>query len=149
MVSLRIRRTFPWRGTLALAFASGAILGGLMLGCASTGFLMATANVTMFREPGAPKPDSARIDVYQTARPDRPFEEVARIECGDTDDAWNMKQITTKAREIGADGIIILGRVGSYDFVAGSSSVAGSVATGTGFGVGQGYGLSAVAIRYK
>lgn len=121
----------------------------LVFGCPSTGFLMAKPKVTMFREAGHPKAPTDQIDVFYTTRPDRRYEEIARIEVGDTDDDWSMKQIMAKAREIGADGIIIIGRVGSYGFGAGTATDTGTFAATSGFGVGEGYGLTAVAIRYK
>lgn len=114
----------------------------LMFGaCASTGFLMARPKVTMFG-PAYPARDSgAVVEVFQSRLPDRPYTEIARIEVGDTDDNWSMRQILLKAREIGADAVIITGRVGSY---------ATAVPVGqTSIAVGEGYGLAAIAIRYR
>jgi hypothetical protein len=118
-------------------------------GCASTGFLMAQPEVTMFKEAGTPKSSTDHIDIFYTKKPDRDYEEIAIIEVGDTDDDWSMKQIKIKAREIGADGVIIIGRVGSYGYVTGTGTSTGSFATAAGIGVGEGYGLVAVAIKYK
>ena len=118
-------------------------------GCASTGFLMAQPQVTMFKEPGTPKSPTDHIDIFYTKTPDRDYEEIAKIQVGDTDDDWSMKQIKIKAREIGADGVVIIGRVGTYGYSTGSGTSTGAFATGTGIGVGTGYGLVAIAIKYK
>ena len=110
---------------------------------------MAQPEVMMLREPGAPKSPTEQIDVFYTKQPDRNYEEIAKIEVGDTDDDWSMEQIKIKAREVGADGVIIIGRVGSYVYGTVSSTSTGSFATGTTVGVGEGYGLVAIAIKYK
>jgi len=109
--------------------------------CASTGFLMAKPKVILYAKPYSPKKINAPIDVYQTTMPDHEYIEIAKITCGDTDDNWNMKQILIKAREIGADGIIIVGRSGSV-------AVAVPVDKMT-YAVDQGYGITAIAIVYK
>jgi hypothetical protein len=118
-------------------------------GCASTGFLMAKPEVTMFMEAGEPKAATDHIDIYVTKTPEKDYEELAKIEVGDTDDDWSLSQIKIKAREIGADAVIITGRVGSYGYVAGTGTNAGTSTTTTGLGVGEGYGLVGIAIRYK
>jgi len=98
---------------IRIAIAVSLILT-LCCGCASTGFLMASPKVTLFSTAYPPKPPDSTIDVYRASRPQRDFIELAEISCGDTDDDWNMRQIMLKAREIGADGVIILGQSGSY-----------------------------------
>ena len=113
----------------------------LSISCASTGFLMAKPNVVMYTELYSPKTKDASIDVYQTAKPDKEYIEIAKISCGDTDDSWNMKQIMIKAREIGADGIIIVGKAGK---------VTGVVPVGEMlFAADEAYGIVAIAIVYK
>ncbi|MFA6635573.1 MAG: hypothetical protein WCV56_00485 [Candidatus Omnitrophota bacterium] len=52
-----------------------------------------------------------------------------------------MKQILMKAREIGADAIIVTGKSGSY----GVGVPIGNIA----YGVSEGYGITAIAIKYK
>ena len=118
-----------------------AVLGTASVACASTGFLMAKPKVTLYGNAYPPKGESDPIEVFQTRLPDRPYSEIARIEVGDTDDKWSMKQILLKAREIGADGVIITGR-------AGHQSV-GVPVGGTVIAASEGYGLTAIAIRFK
>ena len=89
------------------------LLAGAVAGCASTGFLMARPKVTLFGPAYPPKDSTAAIEVFQSQKPDRPYQEIARIEVGDTNDNWSMKQILIKAREIGADAVIIVGRSGA------------------------------------
>ena len=139
-------RTFKRRLASAL---TGALLALAVSSCASNGFLMAKAKVTMFRQAGPPKPADAQVEVFQTNKPERQYDELARIECDDTDDSWAMKQILESARKIGADAVIILGRVGSLGVATGTATAVGPVATGSGVSLGQGYGFSAVAVRYK
>jgi hypothetical protein len=112
-----------------------------LMGCASTGFLMAKPKVTVFGQTYPAKSIDAQVDVFITTKPDREYLEIAQITCGDTDDSWNIKQIQIKAREIGADAVIVTGRYGSY----GVSVPVGNMA----YAVGEDYGISAIAIRYK
>ncbi len=113
----------------------------LLTRCASTGFLMAKPKVTLFGETYPPKDEGTKIDVFMTNKPTQEYFEFAKIVCNDTDDKWSLKQITKKALEIGADGIIIVGKAG---------------ATGVGIPMGystyvvsEEYGMTAIAIRYK
>ena len=109
--------------------------------CASNGFLMAKAKVTLFDDSYAPKKEDAKIDIYMTNKPIQKYIEIAQITCGDTNDKWSLEQITKKARKIGADGIIIIGK-------AGSSGVGIPIGTST-YVVNEEYGMTAVAIVYK
>jgi hypothetical protein len=117
------------------------LIAGVVGACASTGFLMAKPKVTLFGPMYPPKDSTAAIEVFQSQKPDRPYQEIARIEVGDTDDNWSMKQILIKAREIGADAVIIVGRSG----VQGVGVPAGSAV----YAVSEAYGMVAIAIRYK
>lgn len=119
------------------------IIGSLLFftRCASTGFLMAKAKVTLFGDSYPPKDDDEKIDLYITNKPVQEYIEFAQISCRDTDDKWSIEQITKKAREIGADGIIIIGK-------AGSSGVGIPMGTST-YVVSQEFGMTAVAIKYK
>lgn len=130
----------------------------LSLFCLVTLFGCASAKVVYFGSIYPQKSADAKIDIFQTKQPDKKYIEIARIECGDTSDDWNMKQILLKAREMGADGIIIIGRVGSYSMmpmygmtsgvVFGSSNSFSAFGSGFGMSAGRGYGLVAVAIKY-
>jgi hypothetical protein len=113
----------------------------LSCGCASTGFLMAKPKVTMFGPTYPAKDSTATIEVFQSQKPDRPYQEIARIEVGDTDDNWSMKHIILQARQIGADAVIIAGRVGTV----GVATPIGSQV----HGASRAYGLTAVAIRFR
>ena len=121
----------------------------LLCGC------MAQPQIIMFGEVGTPKSDAENIDIYYTKRPERNYIEIARIEVRDTNDEYNMEQILLKAKGMGSDGVIILGRSGSYGFVSGTGTgytigdSTNTFTTSSGLGVGVGYGLVAIAIRYK
>lgn len=109
--------------------------------CASTGFLMAKAKVTLFGDSYPPKNEDAKIDVYMTNKPKQEYVEFAQITCRDTNDKWSLEQITKKARKIGADGIIIIGKAGA----SGVGIPMGNLA----YVVSEEYGMNAVAIKYK
>ncbi len=113
----------------------------LMTRCASTGFLMAKPKAILFGEAYPPKDDGSKIDVFITNKPTQEYIEFARITCEDTNDKWNLQQITKKACEIGADGIIIIGK-------AGSSGVGIPMGNST-YVVTEEYGMTAIAIKYK
>ena len=102
---------------------------------------MAKAKVTLFGDSYPPKNEEEKIDVYMTNKPTQEYEEFALITCGDTNDKWSLEQITKKAREIGSDGIIIIGK-------AGTSGVGIPMGTST-YVVSEEYGMTAVAIKYK
>ncbi len=113
----------------------------LFISCQSTGFLMAKAKVTMINEAYPSKDENANIEVYITNTPSDPYIEIAQITCDDTEDDWCLKQIKIKAREIGADGIIILGR---------SASGGVGVPIGNMYYVSsEEYGMKAIAFKYK
>ncbi len=113
----------------------------LISGCQSTGFLMAKAKVTMINEPYPAKDENSNIEVYITNVPSDPYIELAQITCDDTEDDWCLKQIKIKAREIGADGIIIIGK---------SSSAGLGIPIGNMYYVSsEEYGMKAIAFKYK
>lgn len=112
-----------------------------IMGCASTGFLMAKPQVSLYGQTYPAKSIDAKVDVFNTAKPDRDYIEIAKITCGDTDDSWSIKQVLIKAREIGADAIIIVGKAGSQ----GVGVPMGNMA----YVVTEDYGISAIAIKYK
>ena len=112
-----------------------------LVSCQSTGFLMAKAKVTMINEAYQAKSEDAPVEIYMTVTPDNPYIEIAQITCDDTEDDWCLKQIKIKARELGADGVIILGKsasggvgvpIGSMYYVSSSS-----------------YGMKAIAFKYN
>jgi hypothetical protein len=113
----------------------------ILTSCASTGFLMAKAKVTLFGNTYPPKDPEAKINVFMTNKPTQEYIEFAQIKCKDTNDKWSLEQITKKAREIGADGIIIVGK-------AGSSGVGIPMGYST-YVVSEEYGMTAIAIKYK
>ena len=113
----------------------------LFSGCASTGFLIAKPDVTLFGEKYPPKDAGVTIDVFITNKPTQEYLEIAQITCKDTNDKWNLDQIMKKAREIGADGVIIVGK-------AGSSGVGIPIGLTT-YVVSEEYGMTAIGIRYK
>lgn len=110
----------------------------LFSSCKSTGFMMASAQVTMLSEACPAKTEDEKIEVFVTNSPTKTYNELAIISCRDTDDDWCLKQITAKAKEIGADGIIILGNTGSV--VAGLPVCYGATSE---------YGMKALAFKYN
>jgi|GEM_PF-728660 len=120
----------------------------LFLICSAVLYGCASARVTMLTPAYTPKDVNANIDIYQTKPPEKKYKEIALIKCGDTRDDRNLKQILLKAREIGADGIILVGRVGTQSFGPMSGAVVGNIFFGSGLSIGRGYGLEAVAIKY-
>jgi hypothetical protein len=83
------------------------IMASLFSGCASTGFLMAKPQVSIFNDTYPPKDENAAIDVFFTSKPTQEYIEFALISCRDTETDWNMNQILKAARRIGADAIIL------------------------------------------
>ena len=121
----------------------------IITGCTSTGFLMASPEVIMIGKAGTPKPPTAKIDIYYTNKPKKKYDEIAIIKVADTDDEWSLNQIKIKARELGADGVVIIGRSSSYGYVTGGGTSTNSLSTSIGIGATKGYGLEAIAIMYK
>jgi hypothetical protein len=115
----------------------------LIISCTATGLLKPKQKprVAMFTDSYASKELDAHIDVYQTTKPGRKYIEIAKISCNDSSDSWNMKQILIKAREIGADGIIIVRRVSSAGGVVPVEKVPAEA--------DEAYGIVAIAIVYK
>ncbi len=116
------------------------LLSLLFYSCASTGFLMAKAKVNLYRTAFPPKDENAQIDIYRTQTPDKRYIEIGEITCGDTNDKWALKQTLIKARQIGADGIIIIGKSGS----SGAGIPIGNIV----YVASEGYGINAIAVKY-
>ena len=112
-----------------------ALLVALLAGC------MASPKVMRFGPSFDSKSPNAAVEVFQTHVPDRPYQEIALISVGDTDDDYCMEQVLLKARELGADAVILKGRVGT--------TAAAVPVGGMALASGRDYGLSAIAIRYK
>lgn len=110
-------------------------------GCASTGFFMARPKAIVYGDSLPPRAADSSIDVYVTSKPEKAYIEIAQISCEDTDDDWCIKQLKIKAREIGAEGLIIIGPAGYY----GIGTSLGSVLVSS----SDGYGMIAIAIKYK
>ena len=125
----------------------GAVCACIFLLCGC----MAEPQVIMLGNPGTPKTEAEDVDIYYATRHEQDYREIARIEVGDTNDEYCMGQILLKARGMGADGVIVLGRSGSYSYVSetGARRTIGNTTTSSGVGVGAGHGLAAVAIRYN
>lgn len=126
------------KNTLTLLIGVALIM--FVVSCSSTGFLMAKAKVNMYHTAYPQKNENATIDIYRSKKPDKEYIEFAEISCGDTNDDWSLKQILIKAREIGADGIIIIGESGSYGV--------GVPIGNTAYYASEGYGINAIAIKY-
>lgn len=102
---------------------------------------MAKPQVTIFGQQYPPKSQNEEIDIFLTNKPTKEYIEFAKITCGDTNDKWSLDQISKKAREIGADGIIIIGNTGS----TGVGVPIGNSA----YVVNSNYGMAVIAIKYK
>lgn len=103
--------------------------------------LSGCATVTMISTAYPSKAHDAHIDIYVTNKPTSEYSEIALIKCGNISDKSTFKQIKIKAREIGADAVIITGRTGS-------SSVGIPMGDIT-FVATENSGFTAVAIKYK
>ena len=77
---------------------------------------MAKPEVLKYGQLFPAKDETEQIDIYSASLPTKEYIEIAQITCKDTEDDWNLKQILIKAREIGADGIIILGTAGNAGY---------------------------------
>lgn len=80
---------------------------------------------------------TTHVDVYTTNKPTQNYYELAELTSNSSDKAWNMEHIIDKAKELGADAVIVTGSVG---VVGGYNGY--SVAT-------EEYGIKAIAIKYK
>lgn len=102
---------------------------------------MGKAQSTLINDSYPPKSFDAEIDVYVSNKPEQKYIEIAMISCLDTNDDWCLKELKRKARELGADAIIILGKAGKENV---------GIPVGNMFYfVDEQYGLKGVAIKYK
>lgn len=111
----------------------GLICSVLLVGCAS---MMAKPEFTQYTtKTFTPKAITDDIEMYSTP-PKKDYIELGMIVCRDSSKEWNLKQVKTKAREIGADAIIILHNE--------SMTTAEIIA-----GVKREVGIKAIAIKFK
>ncbi len=102
------------------------ILTALFYGC--------TATTVMYREPFTAKPPTEQIEVYRMQQPSRSYIEIGEISFDQGYSAQNdLDTVIRKAREIGADAIIVTG--GSRMKFHGTSAHAD--------------GVKAIAIKYS
>ena len=94
----------------------------LLAGCA-------TVEVVKYNQPFPPKGLDAQIDVYDTAQPEKPYVEIGKLKYVSTSTINEEKaigELKVKARELGADGIILKGftesTVSTYTIPVGGSS---------------------------
>ena len=106
----------------------------LVSGCAST--------VTLFGNAYPQKEEGATIDVYITKKPTQDYVEFAKIVCKLSSEKMCLNKVLEKAREIGADGVIIIGK-------AGSSSNLVTIGKYSTVVDNEEYGITAIAIKYK
>lgn len=107
-------------------------------------FLSACMSMAVLVLDGQPYPakiDSVQIDVYRSIKPSKAYIEVGEISCKDTNKEWALNQLKIKAREIGADGLIILG--------PGATSSGGCLVGNVVVSSSESHGYNAIAIRYK
>jgi len=102
---------------------------------------MSKAVVVLYGQPYPTRIDSVQIDVYRSIKPSKAYIAVGEISCKDTNKEWALNQLKIKAREIGADGLIILGpgATSSGGYLVGNVVVSSS----------ESHGYNAIAIRYK
>ena len=102
---------------------------------------MSKAVVVLYGQTYPAKIDSVQIDVYRSIKPSKAYIEVGEISCKDTNKEWALNQLKIKAREIGADGLIILG--------PGATSYGGYLVGNVVVSSSESHGYNAIAIRYK
>jgi hypothetical protein len=101
----------------------------IMLSC-----LAACAHVTMYNQAFPPRSPDAVVDVFRTQKPSREYIEIASIRSS------KLNRIINKARELGADGLII---------VEGSHTTGAFVPVGDTYIYSQDRSIEAIAIKYK
>ncbi len=96
--------------------------------------------VTMVGDAYPERSEDAKIDVYITKEPTQEYTEIAILKCSSIGDESSMESIKTKARKLGADGLIVIG-------AAETSGVGGS-AGHIGVYSSSESGFKVVAIKY-
>ena len=107
----------------------------LLSGCSST-------NVTIFGYAYPQKEQDATIDIYITKTPTQEYTEFAKLVCKLSNEEKCFKRLMAKARELGADGLIVIGKAGSTSVGVPLGSYAAYIDT-------KEYGITAIAIKYK
>lgn len=97
-------------------FLSSILALFLVASCASNGFLLAKPKVNMYTEAYPAKQEDAKIDIYRTRLPEQKYLELGEIVCAEINETYALNQTVMKAREIGADAIIILGTASPENF---------------------------------
>jgi benzoyl-CoA reductase/2-hydroxyglutaryl-CoA dehydratase subunit BcrC/BadD/HgdB len=106
-------------------------------GCANVWYLDDKAKVTVLSKTYPPRDQDALIDVYVTSLPAKGYIEFAQIRANSVNDDRNIKEIRSAARQIGADGIILLRSNKTYSI------------ENTNIAENPSYGYTAIAIKYK
>ncbi len=100
------------------------------------GTVIALTNITY-----PAKSEDAEVEVFITKTPPKDYTEIAIITCNDHQYEYCLKQVKDKTRELGGDGIIILGN----SYFVGSISTTGTVGSTSGDSIG----IKAVAFKYN
>jgi hypothetical protein len=116
------------------ALAALSVVVVLWSACA----VVVTPDVTMLGPKYPAKAKGDHIEVFETHQPERPYEEIARVS---VDSDKYMQLILDAAKEVGADGVIILGQSPATNAVG--------VPVGAAYAVAQSHGLTGIAIKYK
>lgn len=125
---------------VALSILRGFLLS-LIVGCSSTGFLMASPDVVVYNSSYSSKYDpNKQIEIFDGNSPAKKYITLGRIEVGDTDNEWCIKNILNESKKLGADAAIIQGKVGAVG-IANSTGTNGYLSTSS-------YGMIAIAIKY-
>lgn len=111
------------------------VLTGVFLGsCATAGM---PSSVNMIATAGPPTPDSVNVEIFDASAPTRSYKEIAIILVGSGGEASRRNELVRRARQIGADAVVIRGRI---------TAAGTAVPRGTG-PIGP-YQLHATAIRF-
>jgi len=115
----------------------------VLMGCASV-------KVVKYHEPFPPKELNAQIDLYDTVKPEKPYVEIGKLIYVSATSSVNeekaIEDLKVKARELGADGLILKGFVESNVSVPAYTVGSGNQTTTT-YQSKKDY--VAVAIKYK
>ncbi len=93
-------------------------------------------SVSMINSAYQSKSEDAHIDVYYTKRPSCEYIEIAKLTSNIGFENTDMDKIKSKANELGADGIIIIGQASTNSYAIGSVLFT------------ENSGITAIAIKY-
>jgi hypothetical protein len=91
------------------------LIGVFLAGCAST-------KLTMYQGPFPAKEAADVVDIFYSSKPDKPYTMVGEITCSAASDTERINKIVSAAREIGADGVIIVGALPAAVLKAGGDA---------------------------